>query len=179
MFKKEINTNNREEMIKFLMNHFRYFTMNSWNQQTSYANNVKIPNLELSPELKDKAYDFIDAECEEFNDDVTDLITDFLYDTGYTAAFNGRNNGYLVLYETEFDNNRQRRTILRSIDKYEDFEDWTDEAIAERVELVTKFDILCDDIRDTFIYYLMNTSIEKITIMRPEIHKVARIINAE
>lgn len=39
----------------------------------------------------------------------------------------------------------------RSIDQNEDFEDWSDEDLKERVELVCKFDRLCDDIREQFL----------------------------
>ena len=42
---KTVDYTNRNEMIAFLTNHFRYSTMNSWNQMTSYANNVKLHNL--------------------------------------------------------------------------------------------------------------------------------------
>lgn len=41
MYEKAVNTDNRNEMIRFLTGHFRYFTMNSWNGCSSYANNVK------------------------------------------------------------------------------------------------------------------------------------------
>ena len=62
MFKKEIDKNNREEMVAFLKNHYRYFTMRSWNRSTSYANNMKIYNLHLPFETKDKLYDMLEVD---------------------------------------------------------------------------------------------------------------------
>ena len=46
-FSKQIDTDNRQAMAEFLANHFRYYTMNSWNRLTSYANNVKSKNSSL------------------------------------------------------------------------------------------------------------------------------------
>lgn len=42
----------KKEMIEFLKNHKRYWTMNSWNGSSSYANNVKIYNLGMDHTLK-------------------------------------------------------------------------------------------------------------------------------
>lgn len=58
-FSKQIDTDSRQTMAEFLANHFRYYTMNSWNRLTSYANNVKIQNLSLSSEQASKAYDLL------------------------------------------------------------------------------------------------------------------------
>lgn len=65
MFFKEVDKNDRNAMIEFLSNHFRYYTMNSWNRLTSYANNVKIYNLPIDTEIHDKAYDFLSERCYE------------------------------------------------------------------------------------------------------------------
>ena len=37
----------RKQMIDFLSDHFRYHTMNSWNNATSYARCVKLNRLSL------------------------------------------------------------------------------------------------------------------------------------
>ena len=85
----------RQQLIEFLENHFRYNTMNSWNNATSYANNVKLHNL---PVDFDKAYDII--QTEEFYDEVTHLIEEFSISRDYQhqVGFNGKSSGYLVLY---------------------------------------------------------------------------------
>ena len=46
MFYKEIDKRYRETMISFLKKHFRYNTMNSWNRSTSYANNIKLHQID-------------------------------------------------------------------------------------------------------------------------------------
>ena len=103
-FYEKVDLRSRKAMVNFLENHFRYFTMNSWNGSTSFANNMKIYNLGLSKEIENTLYDIL------FSDDNNDLdfyikclIADFEteHDDRYTACFNGRSGGYLVLYKME------------------------------------------------------------------------------
>lgn len=49
-------------MIEFLKEHERYWTMNSWNRSSSYANNVKIYNLGMDKDLEIKAYGLLAEE---------------------------------------------------------------------------------------------------------------------
>ena len=44
-FYEKVDLRSRKDMVDFLENHFRYFTMNSWNRSTSFANNMKLYNL--------------------------------------------------------------------------------------------------------------------------------------
>lgn len=177
MFCKTVNLENREEMIEFLTKHFRYNTMNSWNCMTSYANNVKLYKLDL-PNVS-KAYDFLDAECEQYAYDVDDAIIEFEVDTGYTAGFNGRSGGYIVLYDMERNKDGRRCMLLHGIDEYEDFKDWETSDIAERVKLVQRFDALCDEIRDIFIYYLENTEIKDVPVVIESSKRVAMLKSEE
>lgn len=167
MFVKNVNLNDRKEMIDFLLHHFRYYTMNSWNVSTSYANNVKIYNLDIPAEYQDKAYELL--EISETFDTFSELFTEFTAKTGYTIGFNGRSSGYLVLYDTEY--NLETGTIVtypgRNIDQYEDFEDWSLEDLQERVLLVTAFDQLCDDCRETFIKILKEYDIVEDVVYKP------------
>lgn len=86
-------------MVEFLSNHFRYHTLNSWNNSTSYANNLKIYNLGLSREVEEKAWELLNVE------EVFRMINELLQDWGrehdyqWQARFNGRSGGYLVLYQ--------------------------------------------------------------------------------
>jgi hypothetical protein len=146
--------------------------MNSWNQSTSYANNVKVYNLDIPTELKDKAWDFVCSENTlwELADDINFCIEKFKRDTGYDAGFNGRCDGYVVMYDTEWDW-KQNKSITypgRDIDMYEDFEDWDIKDIRERVKLVQRFDQMCDDMLQTFIYYLENYELvdEEYTVIK-------------
>ena len=66
---------------------------------TSYANNVKIYNLGLTSEERDKAYELIDLP--ETYDEFEWLFECFAQDHNYAyqVGFNGRSSGYLVLYQ--------------------------------------------------------------------------------
>ncbi|MGB8218681.1 MAG: hypothetical protein WCE94_15390 [Candidatus Methanoperedens sp.] len=87
----------RKEMIEFLSKHCRYHTMNSWNNATSYARNVKIYNLGLTREQENKAYEIIYAEGAF--DEINELMREFdaVHGYEYQMAFNGRSGGYVVL----------------------------------------------------------------------------------
>lgn len=152
----------RQAGIDFLTHHFRYYTMNSWNRSTSYANNVKLYNLGLTSEELDKAFEILEAECnEDFDTSEYDLnqhllFEDFYHKTGYKAGFNGRSNGYVVLYETRYDPEQQRTVVMpgHSMDDNEDFEEWETADILERVQTVTEFDKLCDNLRNLLLDYI-------------------------
>lgn len=82
---------------EFLKSHYRYNTMNSWNNSTSYAADVKVRNF-VPDDLLDNAYLLL--ESEEVFEDINCLLDDFArrHDYQYQIGFNGRSNGYLVLY---------------------------------------------------------------------------------
>lgn len=48
-FFQPVDLRSRKAMIDYLEDHFRYFTMNSWNRSQSYACNLKIYKLGLDP----------------------------------------------------------------------------------------------------------------------------------
>lgn len=138
----------REEKIKFLTDHRRYYTMNSWNRASSYANNVKIYVLDVDETTRNQMYELLSAEHSDLDDEIRCAMDDFAEETGYSVGFNGRSDGYIVLYDTEYDADTGKRRTMpgRSIDQYEDFEEWEDSDIDMRVNLVRRFDQLCDEI---------------------------------
>jgi hypothetical protein len=85
-------------MTAFLSGHFRYPTMNYWNNSTSYANNIKIHSLGLPDGIRDKLYGI--SETAEFWEKARRLFDDFAgnYDYRWQIGTNGRSGGYLVLY---------------------------------------------------------------------------------
>lgn len=91
-----------KDVDRILDEHFRYWTMSSWNCLESYAHNVKLHKLGLTSEQLDRAFELLDEDVDTsaFWDGVHELITDFYEETGYMAGFNGRSGGYLVLYDT-------------------------------------------------------------------------------
>ena len=97
-FSRKADHRSRKDMTKFLSEHYRYYTNNSWNRTASYANNMKIHSLGLTGEQEDKLFDIM--ECEGAYETINDLIDDFDRENGYAwqAHFNGRSGGYLVLY---------------------------------------------------------------------------------
>ena len=74
-FYREVDLRSRTAMIEFLKNHFRYYTMNSWNRAQSYACNLKIYRLGLDKAVTDKLFDLL--ETQESYDAMHDLIEDF------------------------------------------------------------------------------------------------------
>lgn len=101
IFSQSVDKRSREAMINFLWRHFRYNTMNSWNNSTSYAHNMKIHRLGLDTYIVDKLFDLI--QTEEFYEPINELTSEFgrRYDYEWQAGFNGRSDGYLVLYQGE------------------------------------------------------------------------------
>ena len=98
-FSKEVDLRSRDAMTEFLVKHFRYNTMNSWNQSTSYANNIKVYNLGLSKEQEEKLYAMLDTA--EFYTYINEMLYDFSAEHNHLwqVGFNGRSSGYLVLYQ--------------------------------------------------------------------------------
>ena len=56
MYYKEVDKRYKESMIKYLRKHFRYSTMNSWNKSTSYANNIKLYNIDKPKDIEDDTW---------------------------------------------------------------------------------------------------------------------------
>ena len=172
----------RENMIAYLSNHFRYWTCNSWNRSTSYANCVKLDCLGLADENVnyDKAFDFLFSENSEYDFDVRQLISDFkMNNPGYDAGFNGRSSGYLVLYTQDYNKKGELVTYPgRSFDDDLDsknpkdieafFDELDNDEIASKFRIVKAFDTLCDDIRSLFISYVNKTKSCVITCLKPE-----------
>lgn len=90
-------------MIGFLMMHFRYNTMNSWNGSTSYANNMKVHRV-IPRELQDRVFELMDIHG--FYDKINWLIEDWDENQSfrYQANFNGKSGGYLVIYNGYIEN---------------------------------------------------------------------------
>lgn len=61
-FYEPVDLRSRKEMTEYLKNHFRYYTMNSWNLADSYACNLKIPRLGLNSEVENKLYELLEIQ---------------------------------------------------------------------------------------------------------------------
>ena len=167
-FGQEVNADSKEDMVKFLTDHFRYYTMSSINGITSYAQKVKIFDLGLTKEQEVKAFDIIfneDIDSSNFDTDIDNVLKCFAeqWNHKWGISFNGRQKGYLVLYKTEL---KDDGTITwypgKEIDQYEDFEEFTDQELAERTELILDFDRACDEVRDVLVDWINNSEIVEV-----------------
>lgn len=157
-FRDKPDLRSRAAMINFLRGHFRYYTMNSWNRSTSYANRVKLNRLDVPADKYDLALDvlFGNVQCPDWDDVRDDLTRRFAEETGFEVGFNGRSGGYLVLYQTGVDPRTGNPVTYpgRPMDQDEDFEEWSTADLRERARLVDRLDILCDDLRDNLVAIL-------------------------
>ena len=98
-FSETVDLRSRQAMTDFLLSHFRYDTMNSWNCATSYACNLKIHTLDLSRDIEGRLYGLI--QCQEFFEMQRELMDAFAeaHQFRWQVGMNGRSGGYLVLYE--------------------------------------------------------------------------------
>lgn len=100
-FYRPVNCRSRKDMTEYLREHFRYPTMSSWNDSTSYACNLKIYQLGLDSDTVDKLFELI--QTDDFFQERSLLIQDFgsAHDYLWQAGMNGRSGGYLALYQGE------------------------------------------------------------------------------
>lgn len=169
-FDKTSDKMTMQEKFDYVKNHFRYLTMNSWNSDKNIANNVKLYNLGLTKKQFNFALDFLfdeNASNDFFND-----VHYAIMDSDFTAFFDGRTNGYLILGREYIVNED-----IYSYDSYleakseldkDGGKDYTKSNVNDDFNLVQSFDRLCDDIRDLLIYYCDNYELgeEKYTIER-------------
>lgn len=89
----------REAMIEYLSSHFRYDTMNSWNQSTSYAKKIKLYSLGLTREQENACGEMMDVEGSYDASGYNAILEEFgnRYHHSYQIWTNGRSGGYLVL----------------------------------------------------------------------------------
>jgi hypothetical protein len=164
-YTKGVDITKDKSMFNFIAEHPTYFTGNSWNRTRSIAHNVKLYNLGLEGDWT-KA--FAHLESGEY-DNINWMIEDWEREhPGYTAGFNGRSGGYLVLY-----NRAGSASVIPETLDYETYEDYKADMrdyygsvranrneLVEFVKLVRDFDKLCDEIRD-YVNDLSKLSYEK------------------
>lgn len=161
-YKSGVDICNTKSMWEFLHNHFTYYTMNSWNRQESIANNVKLYKLNLEGDWANVIKYLTDVgDCGGLQDIIDGEIRAFdeKYYPNYRVGFNGRSNGYLVLYNSD-NNCSVLPPCVVSYDSYNDFKEdvksyWNgykvsdfNQELRDAVEVVRDFDKLCDTLRD-------------------------------
>lgn len=151
--KTNVDICNAKSMWEFLHNHFRYYTLNSWNELESVANNVKAYNLGLDGDCW-KALERLEST---YYAEVNCLIEDWSFNhSGYAIGFNGRSGGYLVLYKEGSTRNVlpyyiaecDYETFKRYCrDYYGSVKNYMNE-LRFYTQLVRDFDKLCDELRE-------------------------------
>lgn len=148
-----VDISSPKSMFCFINDHFRYDTMNSWNNLESIANCVKVHKLGLKSDPW-VALKYLEAE-EYFT--VNDMIYEWQHShPNYVVGFNGRSGGYLVLYNKD----NMKSVVPEEIDGYETYQDWKDDlshygyrvkdfmqTLRETTKLIQDFDKLCDELR--------------------------------
>lgn len=151
----DVDIDNRNAMINYLEQHFKYYEY-----RNNYANNIKIYNLGLTSEQTDALYKIYEADDSWLATiEIDSLIADFEseFNGNYTAFSAGRSGGYLILARKDNKPWADCRVVGLGDDSiYDYYEDWSDHAIREVVELVQRFDKLCDDIVETVVYMIDN-----------------------
>ena len=56
MYYKQVDKRSRTALIAFLKGHFRYHTMNSGNQSTSYANCIKLHQVDKPSDIDEETW---------------------------------------------------------------------------------------------------------------------------
>lgn len=99
MFYKEVDKRYRNSMKDFLTKHTRYNTMNSWNRSTSYANNIKLHNIDKPADINEQTWWEL-LEITQWQERLSDLLEEFgrAHNWLWQAGINGRSGGYVVLY---------------------------------------------------------------------------------
>lgn len=140
--KTGIDLDDMTQAHEFLKSHCRYYTLNSWNQLKSYANNVRLTKLDLTKEQFDFAFDnLIDPECDttQYDIAINEAIIDFEQEHRCDVYFNGRSDGWLVMVPKDIEG----KPILRG---YPEPDEVDEDAICDLARLVDAFDGLCDQL---------------------------------
>ncbi len=173
-FEKRVDRQSRKYMTDFLINHFRYHTMSSWNRSTSYAHCIKLHHLSLPNDILNTAYNM--ASNNEWQDRFGEII--YLFglgqDDNWRVGTNGRSSGYIVLYKGIIENRRRSCLPGKSIDQDEDFHKWDMDELRTRVDLVRDFDMLASNIVMEFVSFCRTYDITDETIMVPKTVQVLR-----
>lgn len=89
------------QAAKYLDDHFRYSTMNSWNGIRSFAHCIKVRKLNIPNDdgIRDRVYEML--EIEQAHDEAAAAWEQFQekYDYSFQIGINGRSDGYAVLYK--------------------------------------------------------------------------------
>lgn len=168
MFKKEVDTSDREAMLCFLEKHPKYYMYHSWNQVKSFSQCIKIHTLDVDDKTKNKFYDMLSLDDNfEIQMIFSDVFDDFRDNNpGYAIYTNGASEGYLVLHA---DNNQIYQDQLNCLDDLEDSE------LRELTDTVMNFDEAADTLIEFLSELASETEVVETEILVPKkIHVLKR-----
>lgn len=168
MFKKEIDTSDREAMLCFLEKHPKYYMYHSWNQVKGFSQCIKIHTLDVDDKTKNKFYDMLSLDDNfEIQMIFSDVFDDFRNNNpGYAIYTNGASEGYLVLHA---DNNQIYQDQLNCLDDLEDSE------LRELTDTVMDFDEAADTLIEFLSELASETEVVETEILVPKkIHVLKR-----
>lgn len=169
MFRKEIDTSDREAMLCFLEEHPKYHLYNSWNLVRGFSQCIKIHTLDVDDKTKNKFYDMLSLDDNfEIQMIFSDVFDDFRNNNpGYAIYTNGASGGYLVL---QADNNQIYQDQLNCLDDLEDSE------LRELTNTVINFDKAADTLIEFLSELASETEVIETEILVPKkIHVLKRI----
>jgi hypothetical protein len=162
--KAKINEDKRQELLK----HFKYYVMNSWNEITSFAKNIKVYNV-IPQEYRDAAYNLIETSqfynwylnpiMEDYEADINKISSKMGIET--VVGVNGRSGGYLVM------SFRKHGRLYHDVAKIvEDFEE--NEEIDTLYEMVKLFDECAKKLIAKTIYCCQTLEVVEEEILVPK-----------
>lgn len=169
MFRKEIDTSDREAMLCFLEEHPKYHLYNSWNLVRGFSQCIKIHTLDVDDKTKNKFYDMLSLDDNfEIQMIFSDVFDDFRNNNpGYAIYTNGASGGYLVLHA---DNNQIYQDQLNCLDDLKDSE------LRELTNTVINFDKAVDTLIEFLSELASETEVIETEILVPKkIHVLKRI----
>jgi hypothetical protein len=169
MFRKEIDTSDREAMLCFLEEHPKYHLYNSWNLVRGFSQCIKIHTLDVDDKTKNKFYDMLSLDDNfEIQMIFSDVFDDFRNNNpGYAIYTNGASGGYLALHA---DNNQIYQDQLNCLDDLEDSE------LRELTNTVINFDKAADTLIEFLSELASETEVIETEILVPKkIHVLKRI----
>lgn len=168
MFRKEIDTSDREAMLCFLEEHPKYHLYNSWNLVRGFSQCIKIHTLDVDDKTKNKFYDMLSLDDNfEIQMIFSDVFDNFRNNNpGYAIYTNGASGGYLVLHA---DNNQIYQDQLNCLDDLEDSE------LRELTNTVINFDKAADTLIEFLSELASETEVIETEILVPKkIHVLKR-----
>ena len=182
-FAKDVDLENEEAVFTFLKEHPLYFLMNSWNRLQTFAQNIKIYNLDIDREISDKLFELLDVDSPDIKFIFDDGISDFKEENpGYTIYTNGRSGGYLILAPSQNDRGKLSNMVdtIKNYNTLNDLkEDYDFEEFKDLAKTVMNFDRACDNIIQSIIGLAENCEIveEEYTVLKTR--KVIKCNNPE